>query len=147
MGELTPKALLLVEDNPADVYLIRTALQECGVNLHLSVVPNGRDALAFLQKEGAYALEPAPALILLDLHLPKLAGSEVLAALRRLPAYQATPVVVLSVADRAAEEPHCLHLGATAYVQKPWDFESYFATVQGIVRQWLRPDAPQARSH
>jgi two-component system, chemotaxis family, response regulator Rcp1 len=118
--------LLLVEDNPADVYLIRTAVAAQGLYIHLSVVPNGRDALAFLQKAGPYALEPSPALILLDLHLPKLTGTEVLAELRRLPAYQATPVIVFSVADKYVAEPRCLQLGATAYVAKPWDFESNY---------------------
>src|SRR3954466_7536093 len=66
MGEAT-KALLVVEDNPADIYLIRKAVEECGPDIHLSVIPNGRDALAFLRQEGAFALEPSPALILLDL--------------------------------------------------------------------------------
>jgi CheY-like chemotaxis protein len=67
MGAVAAKAVLLVEDNPADIYLIRKAVEEWDPHIHLSIVPNGRDALAFLRQEGAYALEPAPALILLDL--------------------------------------------------------------------------------
>ena len=51
MGELAARELLLVEDNPADVYLIQKALAECGNEIHLSVVPNGREALAFLRKD------------------------------------------------------------------------------------------------
>jgi chemotaxis family two-component system response regulator Rcp1 len=86
MSASTSKAILLVEDNPADIYLIKQAVAEYAPDLHLSVIPNGRDALAFLRQEGAFALEPSPALILLDLNLPKLDGHEVLTGLRHLPA-------------------------------------------------------------
>ena len=137
MGELAARELLLVEDNPADVYLIQKALAECGNEIHLSVVPNGREALAFLRKDPPFARAPSPALILLDLNLPKIHGKEVLAELRRLPTYLVTPIVVFSAADKDVEEQHCLQLGANAYVQKPSDFYAFFATIHAIVRQWL----------
>jgi two-component system, chemotaxis family, response regulator Rcp1 len=105
-------------------------------------VPNGRDALAFLRQEGAYALEPAPALILLDLNLPKLDGHDVLTGLRHLPAYQATPVVVLSAAPQEQEKQSCLQLGADAYVQKPAGIEQFFAAIAAIVGEWL-PDGAE----
>ena len=147
MSESAAKAVLLVEDNPADVYLIRKAVAECGANIHLLVIPNGRDALAFLRAEGIYPLEPSPALILLDLNLPKLDGHAVLAELRRLPAYQATPVVIFSGAPQEAEELHCAQLGANAYVQKPFTYYAYVDILHALVRQWLRPEAPRERSH
>jgi two-component system response regulator len=131
------KAILLVEDNPADIYLIRKAVEGCGPDIHLSIVPNGRDALAFLRKEGAYALEPSPALILLDLSLPHLEGQQVLTELRHLPAYQATPVVIFSAARQEQEEQPCLQLGANAYVQKPAEIEKFFAAIEAIVGEWL----------
>jgi CheY-like chemotaxis protein len=137
------RAVLLVEDNPADIYLIQKAVEECGPDIHLSIVPNGRDALAFLRHEGAYALQPSPTLILLDLNLPKLHGHQVLAELRHLPAYQATPVVIFSAARKEMEEQRCLHLGANAYVQKPSDFDTFCAAIHAIVGQWL----PQGGSH
>src|SRR2546430_6580514 len=96
MGERAATAILLVEDSPADVYLIQRAVQDCGRNIRLSVVPDGGEALAFLRKATPFAHVPSPALILLDLHLPKIHGHQVLTELRRLPAYQATPVVILS---------------------------------------------------
>jgi len=138
MGNLAARAILLVEDNPADIYLIQTALQECGGDIHLSIVPNGRHALAFLRQEGAYALEPAPALILLDLSLPHLPGDTILAELRHLPAYETTPVIIFSAACKDLEEQRCLHLGATAYVQKPTEITAFFAAIKIIVEQWLR---------
>jgi len=137
MGNPAARAILLVEDNPADIYLIQTALQECSPGIHLSIVPNGRDALAFLRKEGVYALEPAPSLILLDLNLPHLYGGQVLTELRHMPTYQATPVVVLSAARQEVEELRCLQLGANAYVQKPTEIEQFFAAIEAIVGEWL----------
>jgi two-component system, chemotaxis family, response regulator Rcp1 len=137
MGKPVTRAVLLVEDNPADIYLIRKAVEECGPELHLSVIPNGRDALAFLRQEGAFALEPAPALILLDLNLPKLDGHDVLTGLRHLPAYQDTPVVIFSAARPEQEEQPCLQLGADAYVQKPDALEKFFAAIADIVGEWL----------
>jgi len=131
------KEVLLVEDNPADVYLIRRVVEDCGPDIHLSVVPDGREALAFLRQETPFPRVPSPTLILLDLNLPKIHGKEVLAELRRLPAYLVTPIVVFSAADKNVEEQQCLQLGANAYVQKPSDFYTFFATIHAIVRQWL----------
>ncbi len=71
MSETSARAVPLVEDNPADISLIRKAIEACDPQIHLSIVPNGRDVLAFLQ-EGVFALEPSPALVLLDLNLPYL---------------------------------------------------------------------------
>ena len=136
MGEVV-KAVLVVEDNPADIYLIRKAVEECTPHIHLSIIPNGRDALAFLQQAGAFRLEPSPALILLDLNLPKLDGHAVLTGLRHLPAYQATPVVIFSAARPEQEEQPCLELGATAYVQKPAAIEQFFAAIAKIMGEWL----------
>jgi len=137
------RAVLLVEDNPADIYLIRKAIEACDPQIHLSVIPNGRDALAFLRKEGAYALEPSPALILLDLNLPHLEGQQVLTGLRQLPSYQDTPVVIFSAARKEKEEQPCLQLGATAYVQKPAALERFFAAIEAIVGEWLPEGAEE----
>jgi two-component system, chemotaxis family, response regulator Rcp1 len=120
------RAVLLVEDNPADIYLIRQAIAACTPHIHLSVIPNGRDAL-----------ELSPALILLDLNLPHLEGHHVLTSLRQLPAYQATPVVIFSAARKEKEEQVCLQLGANAYVQKPDVLEKFFAAIEAIMGEWL----------
>jgi two-component system, chemotaxis family, response regulator Rcp1 len=146
MDELTTKVILLVEDNPADVYLIQRAVQDCGNDIRLSVVPDGNEALAFLRKDAPFAHVPSPALTIVDLNLPKMPGAQVLTEMRRLPAYQATPIVVFSGAAKDVEEPHCLQLGASAYVQKSANFHAYFASVKAIVHQWLRPDSARYRT-
>jgi len=131
------KEVLLVEDNPADVYLIQRAVQDCGRDIHLSVVPDSGEALAFLRKEAPFTYVPSPTLILLDLRLPKVQGDQILPDIRRLPAYQATPIVVFSMAPKEDAEQRCLHLGATAYVQKSANFYAYVGAITAIVCQWL----------
>ena len=139
MSKATQWEVLLVEDSTADTYLVQQAIADSKKNIRLWFIANGQDALGFLRKEGSYVHAPSPALILLDLNLPKLDGHQVLTELRRLPAYQATPVVIFSAARKDLEEQHCLQLGANAYVQKPVDFDSFFAAVPAIVQHWLKP--------
>ena len=131
------KEVLLVEDSPADVYLIQRAVEECGSELHLSVMPDGGEALAFLRKEAPYTQVPSPGLIILDLRLPKRTGDQILPEVRGLPAYHATPIVILSAAPKEVEEARCLHRGATAYVQKSPNFYAYFAAIKDIIGHWL----------
>src|SRR2546422_10459952 len=125
--------VLLVEDNPADVYLIQRAVAECGSDIHVSVVPDGGEALTFLHQEAPFAHVPAPTLIVLDLRLPRINGDQILPDVRRLPAYQTTPIVVLSAAPKEEAEARCLHSGATAYVQKSANFYAYVDAIKAIV--------------
>src|SRR5437762_6985689 len=134
------KDVLLVEDNPADVYLIQRAVQDCGPDIHVSVVPDGCEALVFLRQEAPFAHVRTPALILLDLRLPKVQGDQILPDIRRLPAHQATPIVILSAAPKAVDEARCLHRGATAYVQKSANFYAYVDAIKDIVCHWLTPE-------
>jgi two-component system, chemotaxis family, response regulator Rcp1 len=133
------KHILPVEDNPADAFMIRRAVEECGRDLQVWVVTDGPEALMFLRKDYPLTHVPTPALILLDLRLPKMDGTEVLAKVRQLPAHQATPVVILSSAPKEQEEGHCRDLGASAYVHKSNDFDAYFTDIKGIVQNWLPP--------
>ena len=139
MADLPTTDVLLVEDSPADIYLIQRAVTEWGHNIRLWLVTNGLDALTFLRKDSFYLHAPSPALILLDINLPRMHGSEVLAELRALPAYRATPVVMFTSARQDIEEAHCLQLGATAYVNKPTELSEFFAAVHAILRTWLPP--------
>jgi two-component system, chemotaxis family, response regulator Rcp1 len=137
MGESPAREMLLVEDSPADVYLIQRAVEECGSDIHLSVMPDGGEALAFLRKEIPFTHVPSPTLIVLDLRLPRIHGDHILPDVRRLPAYQTTPIVILSAAPKEEVEGRCLQLGATAYVQKSANFYAYFAAIKDIVCHWL----------
>jgi CheY-like chemotaxis protein len=135
---LPAKTILLVEDSAADVYLIRRAVAECGQDIQLWVMADGPEALAFLRKEPPLAHVPTPALIIVDLSLPKMRGTKLITAIRQLPAHRTTPLFVLSATPKEHEEQHCLHLGATAYVQKVTNFYTYFADIKAIVQHGLR---------
>ena len=138
--------VLLVEDNPADIYLTQAALAECDRHIRLWLVTNGLDALTFLRKEGHYIHAPSPALILLDINLPRMHGTEALAELRTLPTYQTTPTVIFTSARQDIEEEHCLQLGATAYVRKPLDYGGFLAAIRAIIDHWLPPERAHSGS-
>ncbi len=135
---MTTKAILLVEDSAADVYLVQRAVAECGQDLQLWTMPDGAEALTFLRKAYPLTSVPTPALIILDLSLPTMSGLQLLTAIRQLPAYHATPIVVLSSTPRERAEQSCLALGASAYVQKSLaDFSAYFSSIKGLVKHGL----------
>jgi len=129
--------VLLVEDDPVDIYVIQRIVADFGQDLHLWVIPDGVEALLFLRKAPSLAHAPRPALILLDLKLPQLDGALLLPQIRQLPDYQATPIIIFSSTPKEREGDRCFQLGATAYVQKSTDFEGFCDKVKGLLQQWL----------
>ena len=81
-----------------------------------------------------------PALILIDLLLPKMSGTQLLAEIRQLPAYQATPIIILSRLDEEREAALCFRLGASAYVQKSSNFHTFFHSIKELVKHWLQSE-------
>src|SRR5688572_25994399 len=96
------EVLLLVEDNPADAELTRFALEDAGIDGDLVVVEDGTDALDYLQGAGGYAGARRPGLVLLDIRLPRLDGTEVLRHIRADPGLRDLPVVMLTADDDLA---------------------------------------------
>lgn len=140
-----PRALelLLVEDNPGDVELAREALRDLPLALRLSVVHDGVEALAFLRRQGRHTDAPRPALILLDLNLPRRDGLGVLADAKADAALREIPIVVLTSSRAEPDVRRAYALHANCYVAKPVDLDQYFATVRAVVQFWgtvaLRP--------
>ena len=128
-----PTDVLLVENDPADIYVIQRIVADFGQELRLWVIPDGVEALLFLRKTPPVV----PALILLDLNLPQLDGALLLPQIRKLPAYQATPIIIFSSTPKEQEGTRCFQLGATAYVQKSTDFEGFREAVKALLQQWL----------
>ena len=137
MKRSAPTYLLLIEDDPVDIYVIQRIVADFGHDLHLWVIPDGIEALLFLRKASLLAHAPRPMLILLDLKLPQLDGALLLPQIRQLPAYQATPIIIFSSTPKEREGERCFALGATAYVQKSTDFEGFCNKVKGLLQQWL----------
>lgn len=131
--------VMLVEDNPADVALVQEALREHAVDCCLTVVNDGERAIQhILRVERAEA--DLPALIVLDLNLPRRPGFEVLAAVRASATCSLVPVVILSSSMAARDIQQARELGATDYIHKPMDLEEYL-TVGAMLKQMLARSA------
>jgi CheY-like chemotaxis protein len=128
--------MLVVEDNPGDVRLLREALTESGMAVQVQVVHDGEEALQLLRRAGPYATAPRPNLILLDLNLPKKSGYEVLAEVKSDPQLQPIPVVVLTSSRKPDDITKSYALGANVYLQKPLEIEEFFETVKDLVTFW-----------
>jgi CheY-like chemotaxis protein len=127
-----PIEVLLVEDDPGDVLLIREAFDFNKVHNNLNVVNDGEQALASLKNEGAYADANRPDLVLLDLNLPRKDGREVLAEVKADERLRTIPIVVLTTSEAEEDVLKSYQLHANAYVTKPVDFERFVAIVRQI---------------
>lgn len=119
-----PAAILLVEDNPADVLLVQEALAENDVQSELFVATDGEEALKFLDQIDRFE-RPCPKLIILDLNLPKSTGHEVLQRIRSHGRCMRTQVVILSSAAPEHEEAAALPFGISRYIQKPCTLDDF----------------------
>jgi two-component system, chemotaxis family, response regulator Rcp1 len=131
------KEILLIEDHPADVRLMREALKSFPSMPSLKVVSDGGEALRYLRREAEHADAPRPSLIFMDLNLPKLDSREVLRQLKKDPSLRTIPVAVLtsSDADRDVREVYELH--ANCYLRKPVDLDDYLDKVRQTIHFWL----------
>ena len=127
-----PVVVLLVEDDPGDVLMIREAFEENKVRNELHVCSDGEDALLFLRQEGPHEAAPRPDLVLLDLNLPRRDGREVLAEIKADERLRTIPVVVLTTSEAEEDVLRSYALHANAYVTKPVDFEQFLRVVQQI---------------
>ena len=122
--------VLLVDDNPADVYLASQALAEGPHPCHVCHVRDGEEALAFLRHEGTYAGTVCPDLVILDLSMPKKSGEAVLLAVRSDPNLRRIPVVVFSGSRSHRDIVRSYELGANCYLSKPASLQEFVSTVQ-----------------
>ena len=132
--------ILLVEDNPDDEALTLRALKKNHIANHIVVAHDGVEALDYLFATGAYVgRDPAerPALVLLDLKLPKIDGLEVLKRLRADPRTSLLPVVVLTSSREDQDLVRSYSLGANSYVRKPVDFNQFVEAVRQLGMYWL----------
>ena len=132
-----PIEILLVEDNPGDADLAREALSDSKLKNNLSVVGDGEEAMAFLRKQGKYAAEPRPDLVLLDLNLPKKDGRQVLAEVKADDDLKRIPVVILTTSRAEEDVLKTYNLHANCYIAKPIDFSQFLKVVKSIEDFWL----------
>jgi CheY-like chemotaxis protein len=146
MSELKP--ILLVEDSPKDVELTLAALEQCQLANAVVVVRDGAEALDYLRGRGAYAQRNSrePAVVLLDLKLPKVDGLEVLEQIKGDPVLRHTPVVMLTSSREERDLVRSYSLGVNAFVVKPVGFEQFFEAIQDLGMFWAVLNEPPPRS-
>lgn len=146
---MTKKLVLLVEDNPDDEALTMRALRKANIANEIEVVRDGSEALEFLFCEGQYAdRDPSsvPALVLLDLKLPKVNGIEVLQRMRADSRTKLVPVVVLTSSSQDEDIVHSYQSGANSYVRKPVDFADFVDAVAKLGLYWMILNEGSVRS-
>ena len=129
--------VLLVEDSPGDVRLTREALRDANKFIRLHVASDGVEAMDFLRREGAHVRAPRPALILLDLNLPKMDGREVLAQIKEDDHLKTIPTVILTTSEAEADIVKSYQLHANCYLSKPVQFDAFESLVKSINDFWL----------
>lgn len=142
MADLRP--ILLVEDNPRDLELTLAALAKCQLANEIVVARDGVEALDYLYARGSQANRAPgdPAVVLLDLKLPKLDGLEVLERIKTDPAQRQVPVVMLTSSREERDLLRSYELGVNAFVVKPVDFNAFFEAIQDLGMFWAILNEP-----
>lgn len=140
------KPIWLVEDSPEDIELTLTAFEDCHLANRVVVLHDGDEAITLLSKLTDAASESYPAVILLDIKMPKVSGIEVLRRIKTDPALKDLPVVMLTSSREGPDVAACYELGANAYVVKPVEFEGFLNAVKLLGKFWAilneRPPMP-----
>lgn len=139
-----PKRILLVEDDPKDIELTLTALEEYNLANEVVVVRDGAEALDYLYRRGKFELRSSeyPIVILLDLKMPKLDGVQVLQQVKADQQLRLIPVVVLTSSRESRDLEECYQLGVNAYVVKPVRFAEFIEAIRQIGVFWMLINEP-----
>ena len=132
-----PIEILLVEDNPDDAELTMDALRDGRVHNHVTWLEDGVEAMAYLRREGRYCAAPRPDLILLDLHMPRKNGREVLAEVKQDADLRRIPVVVMTSSDDEKDIMAAYNLYVNCYITKPVDLDQFLAVIKSIEHFWF----------
>ena len=133
--------LLLVEDSPADVYLVREAMRREGLKVHWDIADDGEWAIRMIDEVDSNASSPCPDVLLLDLNVPRCTGDEVLERIRKSPRLANTPVVIMTSSESLDDRDRLMKLGATEYFRKPSNLRE-FMKLGRLVREVYERNAP-----
>jgi len=135
---LNPEVIkvLVVEDNPNDVAIVKRAMRKSDVKSELYFARDGAEALDFLYQQGDFEDAPRPDLILLDLNLPKIKGLEVLAKIKADEHLRRLPVIVLTISEREEDMVKAYDSGAASYMTKPVDSKDFESLIQTVQDYW-----------
>ena len=134
---IKPIEILLAEDNPGDAQLTVEGFKDAKVENNITVVEDGKEALAYLRHEGPYADVQLPDLILLDLNMPKKDGREVLAEIKADEGLRRIPVLIFTVSSAEKDILAAYNLQASAFITKPIDLDEFITVVRSLEEFWL----------
>jgi chemotaxis family two-component system response regulator Rcp1 len=140
-----PVRILIAEDNPGDVRLIREVLRESRIPNEVDVTRDGVETMEFLRRAGPFADARRPGLILLDLSMPRKNGREVLTELKTDPGFRRIPVVIMTSSSGEDDVINAYDNHANCYVRKPVDFEQFRTVVKKIESFWFSTVSLPAR--
>ena len=129
--DAVPVTILLIEDDPGHARLIEKNVRRAGVGNEIVHVEDGTKALEHLFGRGDWA-KADPMLVLLDLNLPDMSGTEILARIKADPVLRRTPVIVLTTTDDRQEIQRCYDLGCNVYITKPVEYEGFSAAIRQL---------------
>lgn len=141
-----PVEILIVEDNAADLMIMREALQSIQTPVHLHSAANGEDAMKFLRRIGEHSAAPRPQLILLDLNMPRKNGHEVLEDIKSDRVLMRIPVVVLTTSQADDDITRAYGAHANCYIRKPVDFINFCEIMRRIETFWFQTASLPATS-
>ena len=137
INKIKPVNVLLIEDNPGDIKLIRETFKENKFLAELTVITDGEEALNFLKRMGEFEYELHPDLILLDLNLPKLNGQEILSEIKQDDELKRIPVIVLTSSTEESDIYKSYNLNANCYIAKPVELDDFIKVIRSIENFWL----------
>lgn len=148
MSMINLRKILLVEDNPNDIELTIEALSECNLANRMVVLNDGVQAMEYLQYKGEYKNREVenPAVILLDIKMPRMDGIEVLQEVKNDPQLKIIPVVMLTSSREEPDLKKCYELGVNAYIVKPVNIKDFFESVKNVGVFWaLLNEVPNSK--
>ena len=137
---MSSKKILLVEDNTDDVLLTLRALQRADILNEVIVARDGTEAFDYLTSKGQYASRDSsdlPAVVLLDLKMPRMGGLELLEKIRQINQLKFLPVVILTSSNENRDIRESYKFGANSYIQKPVDFDKFVLAIRTLSLYWL----------
>jgi len=138
----SPITILLAEDNPGDVFLVRRALEKHGLQVDLIVVEDGQAAIRYIERVDGDDSVGSPELAMLDLNLPRATGSRILSRIRQSRRCSDIPIIIVTSSDSPLDRDAAAQLGATEYFQKPGDLAGFMQLGQ-VVRDALNGSVPE----
>jgi len=134
---IKPIEILLIEDNPGDVRLVKEALRTAKTPSRIRVAEDGFQAMEILLRQGEYARDPLPDIIILDLNLPRKDGREVLKEVKNDPVLRRIPVIIFTTSRAEPDILWAYDMHANCYITKPVDFQQFLTVIRAIESFWL----------